>query len=130
MHAIPQYFHAYCIQDLKAFTEEVKSSSEWQKRVACDAASAQEEPKPKVEAMKLDLSSFTSIKEFVGKMRETHSHLNYLVHCDAVTFVGYGEPPRKSTHWNNSELYVSPSPDKTVDGFEKHFQVVNSSKLV
>lgn len=89
---------------MKAFTEEVKSSSEWKERVKLDASPVQE---PKVEAMKLDLSSFTSIKEFVGKMRETHSHLNYLIHCDAVTFVGYGEPPRKSTHWNNSELCVS-----------------------
>ena len=105
----------------------MKSSSEWKERVKLDASSVQE---PKVEAMKLDLSSFSSIKEFVGKMRETHSHLNYLVHCDAVTFVGYGEPLRKLTHWNNSELCVSPSADKTADGFEKHFQVFNSRKIV
>jgi NAD(P)-dependent dehydrogenase (short-subunit alcohol dehydrogenase family) len=65
--------------------------------------SGTEESEPTVESMKLDLSSLASVKEFVKAFKEKYTHLNYLVHCDGVVFVGF---------------------EKTVDGFERHFQVL------
>ena len=50
-----------------------------------------------VESMKLDLSSLASVKEFVKAFKEKFTHLNYLVHCDGVVFVRFGESNRGST---------------------------------
>ena len=74
--------------------------------------------------MELDLSSLQSIKDFVKRFRELeeHTHLNYLVHCDGVVFVGFGECITLEQVTLSS--ISCPSAEQTVDGFERHFQVV------
>ena len=72
--------------------------------------------------MELDLSSLQSIKDFVKRFREEYTHLNYLVHCDGVVFVGFGECITLKQVTLSS--ISCPSAEQTVDGFERHFQVV------
>ena len=89
--------------------------------------SGTEESEPTVESMKLDLSSLASVKEFVKTFKEKYTHLNYLVHCDGVVFVGFGESKERIVDPVSvlcvPTLYI-PYVEKTVDGFERHFQVL------